>query len=373
MIKIHSFISYMMKYKKLVIASALLLVLFALSFHEGFYQQTIVKVTKVENTYESQREGVNGQVENSYLQEITAVVRNGEQKGNTITFSNEYSASETLTTEYRKGDRLFVELKGEGSATQQVVVLYPKRDSYLFLFAGIFLLLLLFLFRKKGFLTLLSTGINVAFFFFMLQFFETDAFYHWMWIGELAFFIIVTLLFVSGVHRKTFGAILSTIGTVALVAVLYAVTIYTDKSIAYEMQPNYVPHIPLDQVFFISTVIGILGAVMDIAVTINASVSELVAATPNISLSQVYRSIVVIGHDTMGTMVNVLFFSYLSGSFPLFVLKFSNNYSLTAIISNDYIFDLIRFLTGSIGIVLAIPISGVIAVLLWRKDMVKGK
>ena len=37
----------------------------------------------------------------------------------------------------------------------------------------------------------------------------------------------------------------------------------------------------------------------------------------------------------------------------------------------DYIFDIVRFLIGSIGIVISLPISGIIAVLLFKKGFRK--
>lgn len=355
------------KYVLIVLAFAML---FLASFHDAFYKQTIVKIKKVDNTYIGDKENSLGQTEETYDQAISAVITNGSAKGKTVTFSNRFSTSETLSDEYKKGDKLFVKLK-DTSDSPAISVLYEKRDSYIYLFAGIFILMLIFIFQRQGIMTLLSCGVNIVFFFFCLRFYESEHFFNWIWLLEIAFFIVVTLLFVSGFHRKTLGAILSCFVTVALVSALYMFTISQDADISYEMMPCMLPNLPLAKVFMISTVIGMLGAVMDIAVTINASVSELMATSQHCTRQSIVNSIVEIGHDTMGIMVNVLFFSYLSGSFPLIVLKFSNGYGLDTIISVDYIFDIIRFLTGSIGIVLAIPVSGLIAVFLFRKGLVK--
>lgn len=367
----NTYIQKIIQHKKIVIALIAFLILFLASFHDAFYQKTIFQVTSVTNTYSSEKEGVNGQKEKCYLQDLTGIIKNGVYKGTTFSLSNEFSHSETLSIEYFKGDKIFVDVKNDSDGNIKIAPLYPKRDSFLFLFIGIFILLLFFLFEKQGFLTLLSAGINVLFFFFCLQFYESEAFFDWIWMVEILFFITITLLFVSGFQKKTFGAIISSLLTVVVVTFLFYVTIYTDNNIPYEMMPSYVPNLPLHKVFLISTIIGLLGAVMDISVTINSSVSEIITTTPEITLSALIKSIFAIGHDTMGTMVNVLFFSYLSGSFPLIVLKFSNNYTLDTLLTVDYIFDIIRFLIGSIGIVLAIPISGLISVLLFRKGLVK--
>ncbi len=363
-------INFQKKYIKYVLIVLAFAMLFLASFHDAFYKQTIVKIKQVENTSLGDKENSFGQTEQTYDQSITAVITNGSSKGKTVTFSNRFSTSETLSDEYKKGDKLFVKLKDD-SDSPAISILYEKRDSYIYLFAGIFILMLVLIFQKQGVMTLLSCGVNIVFFFFCLQFYESEDFFNWLWMLEIAFFLVVTLLFVSGFHKKTLGAILSCFVTVALVSALYMFTISQDADISYEMMPCMLPNLPLAKVFMISTVIGMLGAVMDIAVTINASVSELMVTSQHCTRKSIVDSIVEIGHDTMGTMVNVLFFSYLSGSFPLIVLKFSNGYGLDTIVSVDYIFDIIRFLTGSIGIVLAIPISGLIAVILFRKGLVK--
>ena len=60
----------------------------------------------------------------------------------------------------------------------------------------------------------------------------------------------------------------------------------------------------------------------------------------------------------MGTMINVLFFTYFCSAIPIMVVKLKNGYTLYHLIQFQTIFEMIRFLVGAIGIVLAIPIAG---------------
>ena len=73
----------------------------------------------------------------------------------------------------------------------------------------------------------------------------------------------------------------------------------------------------------------------------------------------------------MGTMINVLMFSYIGGSLAIVILKIINGYSLVRMIQFDISFEIVRFLIGSIGIVAAVPISALVAVLFFRKGMKK--
>ena len=72
----------------------------------------------------------------------------------------------------------------------------------------------------------------------------------------------------------------------------------------------------------------------------------------------------------MGTMINVLFFTYISSAIPIVVVKILNGYTLYHLIHFHLVFEIIRFLMGAIGIVLAIPVAGACSVLLLHKGTV---
>ncbi|MDF2989087.1 MAG: YibE/F family protein, partial [Eubacterium sp.] len=71
-----------------------------------------------------------------------------------------------------------------------------------------------------------------------------------------------------------------------------------------------------------------------------------------------------IGKDIMGTMANILVFAYISGSIPMIVLWLKNGYSTFNILSYNLSLEIIRALTGSIGIVVSIPITLYISIFL---------
>lgn len=106
---------------------------------------------------------------------------------------------------------------------------------------------------------------------------------------------------------------------------------------------------------------------MDVSISIAAGVAEIVEKTPDIQLKPLLRSIREMGYDIMGTMINVLFFTYLSSAIPIVIVKIKNGYTLYHMIHFQLVFEIIRFLMGAIGIVLAIPVAGVCSVLLLYK------
>nr|WP_237301612.1 YibE/F family protein [Vagococcus penaei] len=114
---------------------------------------------------------------------------------------------------------------------------------------------------------------------------------------------------------------------------------------------------PPQIIFLSSLLIGCLGGVMDIAVTITAALTEVKKHQPKISKAQLIQAGKSIGQEITGPMTNIMIFSYLSGAIPLIIIflknKMSFNYTFSIVLS----LELARALVGSIGIVLAVPLT----------------
>ena len=350
----------------LLIGCFLIMTLFIFN-NESFYKRTIIKITDISTSNAGVNTSPTGKTENTFVQNIKAKILNGKYKGHTVSFDN---SSEITSVKYNKGDKLFASIK-KSNDNLTATNISPKRDSFLFLLIGMVMLLLIFTSGRLGFLTIISVIINICSFIYCMNFITEDSVNFPVWICEIILFTVVTLILVSGFHLKTLGAIISTLVSVLIIAALYYVTIYANGDLPYDMQQYEVASLPLKDIFFLSSLLGLLGAVMDNAITINTAVSEIVATSPSVSYSKLVNSIYEIIYDVMGTMINVLFFAYLSSSLPIIILKLSNGYNLISVFTIDYIFDIVRFLIGSIGIVISLPISGIIAVLLFKKGFRK--
>ena len=70
-------------------------------------------------------------------------------------------------------------------------------------------------------------------------------------------------------------------------------------------------------------------------------------------------------------MANTLFLAYTGASFPLLILFVSGESALTnfsSVINNEQIAtEIVRTLAGSIGLILAVPVSTFLAVVFMRK------
>lgn len=359
------------KRKLLLILFSLLLLIILVFFcaHDFFlYQQTIVKVTDVDTAYTGTEIGPNQEKEAYYHQSIKAVVKNGTEKGAMVPIENSYAASGIKGEMYGKGDCLFVTLT-ENNGAFSAMITGVKRDVYFCLLFGILALSLLLTSSRQGLLTLVSIAVNVALFVTWISLNGTSIYNPKNWILIIVGFCLTTLIFVSGFHKKTFAAVLSSLLSVGAIYGLYQLVAAFSTKLPFELVAYMTGPDSAEPVFIISLIVGSLGAVMDVAVTICSSVGEMVHTQKTILLGDLIHAIREIAMDIMGTMINVLFFSYLSGTLFMIVLEVKNGYSMRSLFQFSFVFEVVRFLTGSIGIVLAIPLAAFTAVLFYRKEM----
>lgn len=330
-------------------------------YNDAFlYDATIGKVISVENEFSHEEEGVNGEIESYYDQTLEVLILNGKYKGNTIDISNTYTSSGVNDERYRKGTQLLIALNSSGDGGS---ILEKKRDVYVVLFFVAFIFLLVLVSGKHGAIVMVSFIINLILLVFSLKVYDIYGNLLKVTMAVMLLFSVLTLLFAGGLHKKTFAAILSTLVTVMMCFGIYMLTMKTSERIPYEMMDYVVNPKDLADLFLAGTLMGSLGAIMDVSISIAAGVSEVVAKAEGITAKALVSSIREMGYDIMGTMINVLFFTYLSGTIPILVLKIKNGYTLYHLVKFQLVFETICFLIGAIGIVLAIPVSGLFSFL----------
>lgn len=334
-------------------------------YNDAFlYDTTIAKVTGVTNEFSHEEEGPNGEGESYYDQMLEVRILNGRHKGDRINLRNTYTSSGVNDERYYRGSRMFVTLNAAGDGGS---ILGKKRDVYVALFFAAFVLMLVTVSGKHGGIVLVSFIINLILLMSALKVYDTYGNLLKVTMTVMLFFGVLTLIFAGGFHKKTWVAVLSTFVTVFLCFGIYMVTMKTSERIPYEMMDYIVNPKDLSDLFLAGTLMGSLGAVMDVCISISAGISEVVIKTPEISLKALISSIREMGYDIMGTMINVLFFTYLSGTIPILVLKIKNGYTLYHLIRFQLVFETICFLIGAIGIVLAIPVSGFLSAMFFGK------
>ncbi len=111
-----------------------------------------------------------------------------------------------------------------------------------------------------------------------------------------------------------------------------------------------------------SIIIGILGVLDDVAITQASVVAELKRANPMLPLRALYMSAVRVGRDHIGSLVNTLSLAYIGIALPLVLLLVASGSSLVLSLNQEIVaVELIRIGIGSIGLILAVPLTTLLA------------
>jgi uncharacterized membrane protein len=109
-------------------------------------------------------------------------------------------------------------------------------------------------------------------------------------------------------------------------------------------------------------IIASLGAVMDVAMSIASAVTELSLVDPKLSPSRLFKSGMNIGRDMIGTMTNTLILAFVGSSLNLMIVMFAAGMQPYQLMNNnDTIMELIKGIAGSLGLVLAVPLTAAAA------------
>ena len=327
----------------------------------SFYERPIAKVTETSLVNTMDMEDIYQNEDRLFTQDIVAELQNGEEKGQLIHLKNEYSSSGAYDQAYRVGNDLFVSIdsKAEESSELNGTIKDVKRDKYVLIVAWVFILTLLVVGKRQGLFSILSLIVNAVLLSYALDFYMSTSDTSLVWICGIGIilFTVISLLLVNGFNEKTYAAIIATLlGTFLSLLITYlAMWVTSENGLRYE-EMQFLTR-PYKMVFLAGLFIGSLGAVMDIGITMSSSIFGLYEKNNNISVKDLKASGLEIGKDIMGTMTNILFFAYISGSIPVIILYLKNASTLGFTLSMNLSLELARALAGGIGIVLTIPIG----------------
>lgn len=329
-------------------------------FHNhSFYERPIAKVIETKLVESTEMIDMHENKDRLYTQQIKAELKNGDKKGQLIHLTNEYSSSGAYDQKYQVGNELFVSIDKKEVKGLTGTILEVKRDKYLLIVAWVFIFTLLFVGKKQGLFSIISLAVNAILLSYALDVFVNTSAVSLLWICSISviLFTVLSLLLVNGFNEKTYAAIVATLlGTFLSLFITYLVMWLTaEKGLRYE-EMQFLTR-PYKVVFMAGLFIGSLGAVMDVAITMSSSIFGLYEKDHNIPVKALKTSGMEIGKDIMGTMTNILFFAYISGSIPMLILYFKNNSPLIFSLSMNLSLEMARALAGGIGIVITIPIG----------------
>lgn len=349
-------------------------ILFVYNNH-SFYERPIAKITQTELIDTTDLTDIYDNEDQLYTQEITAELQNGKEKGQLIYLTNKYSISGAYDHTYQVGNEVFVSLDKQVNEHNDFTgtITDVKRDKYLIITAWIFIFVLFLVGKKQGLFATVSLAVNIIILSYALDIYiATGLNLLWICAITVILFTVISLLLVNGFNEKTYAAIIATLlGTFISLLITYFAMWATSENGLYYEEMQFLTR-PYKLVFLAGLFIGSLGAVMDVAISISSALYELYQKNNDISDKALKASGIDIGKDIMGTMTNILFFAYVSGSIPVLILYLKNYSPLGFTLSINLSLELARALAGGIGIVITIPIGLYTSIYFIRRKRAKS-
>lgn len=338
------------------------LLFIAAQHNSGFYQRPIAEVTAVANSHTGS-EALGDDLAATFTQTLSVTYLNTEKKGSHLTLYHNSSRAQVFHESYQVGDQVFLKTGPDGS----MKVASLKRDASLIYIVSLFAIAMVLIGGSKGLRSFLSVLFNLLIFGGLIWLYLSGISLYLLAPLSTLFFVPLSICLVSGLNAKSLSAVLGTLAG-ALIAVLIAVLIihFTGaKGVHYE-EMEFLTRSPVE-IFIFGLLIGTLGAIMDIAISIAAFVDEMWLANPNISSKALLKAGLTVGNDIVGTMANTLMLAAISGAIPTMLFYLYNGFSLSYLLRINLSLELIRALVGSIGIVISIPITLLISIYLTKK------
>lgn len=302
----------------------------------------------------------------------------GKHKGEEYTVRNTVEMVNPYRLIFRKNDKMYIYVYETDKGTVGDIHIYERcRDSALLLIVISFLILLVVIGGFKGIKSIITLTITILLIGFVMLPLILEG-YNPLLVTVIVISVTatLTLIIVSGWNKKTRTAILGTVGGV-LVAALAAgivsnIAMLTGLGEEQARMLAYIPqnrHLDFEGILLSGIIIGALGAVMDVSLSIASSMWEIEENNPKIKTKKLIKSGMNIGKDIMGSMSNTLILAYVGGSIHLLLLFIAYNISIPEILNMDMIAsEIVRAVAGSIGLISAIPLTTWIGGTLGRKN-----
>lgn len=302
----------------------------------------------------------------SSIQEVTLEVTSGEFEGEVFEVDNILMGNPVFDIVVEEGDRVLIGIEETEGSIEEIYIKEYVRDTYLYLIIGLFLVLLVVIGRLKGLKSVLTIGLTLI---LVLKGLIPGILqgYSPILLAVLISIVVTlaTIFIISGINIKSISAVIGILGGVLIAGIL---TLWIGSSAHLtgfsSEEATMLLYIPQNVDFnvrgllFAGIIIGSLGAVMDVGMSIASALQEVKNANPEIATKDLMRAGFNVGRDIMGTMSNTLILAYTGSAIPLLILFTAYEPSLVDVINLDIIAtEVVRAMAGSIGLIMTIPIT----------------
>ena len=320
----------------------------------------------VEQRHIDQENGKDSLQQNLKMIGLSGSWENKEFEYQGISEINVLSLSSTI---FKPGDKVLVNWSKDIDGNDDFYIQNFIRRGYLYWLALIFAIVIIAVGRKKGFRSLISLTITflVIIKFIIPRIIAGNNPLFIAIIGSLAILSLIIYI-TEGINRKSHLAVISiAISLVITFVISYAfvfltrLTGFASEEASFLVGTHGVNIIDFRGLLLAGILIGTLGVLDDVILGQLEAVNQIKLLNKNLSTYQVIKSANEIGRTHLSSMVNTLFLTYAGASLPLLILFAINptgTVTFAHALDNEAVAtEVVRTLTGSIGLILAFPIT----------------
>lgn len=277
-----------------------------------------------------------------------------------------YSAN---SYELKRGSKVFIKLKFLENGQVTANIINVSREGHLKTLGIIFLAVVILFGGIKGVLSMTSLGVTgLVMVKIMIPMIVNGHSPILVSIMSTIIIILISFILISGFTRKSLVAIIGTVGGTITAGILAKV--FTDLCSITGLVSEEVNFlitymnaaIDYKGLYLSGVLIGAIGVVMDVSMSITSMVFEIKSQNPNAGFTDLMRSGLKVGRDIMATMVNTLILAYVGGSMPILLVFHFMKMPVSRLVSMEILStEIIRSLCGSIGLILTIPLTSIAA------------
>jgi uncharacterized membrane protein len=329
---------------------------------------------RVINIIEEKQIVLEGLEKSQLYQKLEVLITKGSLKDKKVVIENGNIPFGNIQ-KYKKGDYLVITYGKDFNGNDVFYITdYVRRSALLFLFM-IFVFVSVLVGGWQGVRSLLGMGISflVIFSFILPKIYSGS---NPVQIAILGSLIIVPFNFIlsHGVNRKTLIAILGTFISLVITGILSVLFVDLSKLTGFSSEEAgflqaYKPGIiNIKGLLLAGIIIGVLGVLDDITVSQSSVVEQLKSANAKLKPVEIYRKAMFVGKDHVSSMINTLILVYAGAALPLLLIFIDNPHPFSEIVNYEIIAEeIVRTLVGSIGLILAVPITTFLAVSFSKK------
>ena len=306
-----------------------------------------------------------------------AEVRNGPRRGEILTGVQTFGGFvQDTTREVIAGDAILLISFGDEWFFNGYY-----RTSRLLWLGIVFAVCVLIFGGKKGFNTILSLMLTCAVVFAVfIPSILSGINIYLMAILVCLYTTIMTLLIVIGFNKKSLAA---AVGCLSGIAVTGLITVIMDRVLfltgILDEHSRFLMFLPVEgtinlrAIVFAGIIIGAMGAILDVAMSISSAMWEIKERAEQINFETLLRSGLTIGRDVFGTMANTLILAYMGTSLSVILILLVYTDSLTSLLNMEMIVvEILQALAGSFGILFTMPLTSFFCSTIFLKDKEKA-